>query len=451
LAESAREVFVGREPLTGSELQAIFEEVLPVEEILAFAEEMGVVQRQRKLDVAALVLALIITAGTPSGGWHADALRNYFKLNAPKVARSSFYDWFDPPFEALMARLAERALVYCQAQELDLPGPLRTVLDWRVVDSETVKLPKPLQAVYPGTGDFAAVKVHKVLSIGSGCPVAYHLSPSREHDSKHLEIDASWRDYGLLADKAYASIARLEACNQHGVAFVIRLKEGWKPKVDYIARGTQLKELTVGSELSVVLESVLALDGKAIDCDVRIGERGLAARLVGIDTPKGYCFFLTNLPPFIGPVQVANLYRVRWEIELTNKLDKSVHRLDHTGAERSCSLGAMLHACLLSSMLTALIVHRYHLNTRPRGSRSRDIAPLHQLLVAKAIASAHDIFHRSLLGEEDRWDFLAEYVVHLGKDPNWRRKPSTLDQMRGSRVLPKTPSAKAKSASAKRA
>ncbi|MOA08246.1 hypothetical protein D3C78_1279970 [compost metagenome] len=233
------------------------------------------------------------------------------------------------------------------------------------------------------------------------------------------------------------------------MAFVIRLKEGWKPKVDHIARGTRLKELTTGSELSVVLDSVLALDGKAIDCDVRVGAEDIPMRLVGIHTPKGYCFFLTNLAPAIGPVQVANLYRVRWEIELTNKLDKSVHRLDQPGAERSCSLKAMLHACLLSSILTALVVHRYHLNTRPKGSRARDVAPLHQMNVAKSIASAHGSFQRSMLGGENRWDHLAEYLVHLGKDPNWRRKPSTLDQMRGSKVLPKATRAKTKSASVK--
>lgn len=35
-----------------------------------------------------------------------------------------------------------------------------------------------------------------------------------------------------------------------------------------------------------------------------------------IQTPRGYCFFLTKLPPMIGPVQVANLYWIRWEIGL---------------------------------------------------------------------------------------------------------------------------------------
>ena len=45
----------------------------------------------------------------------------------------------------------------------------------------------------------------------------------------------------------------------------------------------------------------------------------------GSRPPKDTCLFLTHLPPRIGPRQVANLYRVRSEVELSI-------RLDHVGA-----------------------------------------------------------------------------------------------------------------------
>jgi hypothetical protein len=34
------------------------------------------------------------------------------------------------------------------------------------------------------------------------------------------------------------------------------------------------------------------------------------------------------------------------------------------------------------------------------------------------------------------WEHLAAVIVHTGKDPNWRRKPSILDQFRGWKILP---------------
>jgi hypothetical protein len=58
-------------------------------------------------------------------------------------------------------------------------------------------------------------------------------------------------------------------------------------------------------------DETLILDGRVIDADVHVGtgKTQVHGRLVGVHTPKGYCFFMTNLPPRIGPRQVADLYR----------------------------------------------------------------------------------------------------------------------------------------------
>jgi hypothetical protein len=274
-----------------------------------------VIERQRKLQLGMLVRAMVIAAGTPGGAYQADVLRSYLECEVPRVARSAFYRWFDEPLEQFMAALADRALAYARAQQVDLSGMLGEVKDWYIVDSTTIRVRDALREKFPGTGAYAALKVHKVLSIGCGAPVYYHFSPAREHDSRHLEIDASWRGYGLLVDLAYASVARLRACHTHGVRFVIRLKGNWKPKVESIARGRVTPEFFPGTDLDVLLEEeILVLDGRAIDADVHVGgaHNPLHLRLVGIHTPKGYCFFLTNLPPRIGPRQVGDLYRIRW-------------------------------------------------------------------------------------------------------------------------------------------
>jgi hypothetical protein len=220
-----------------------------------------------------------------------------------------------------------------------------------------------LREAFPGTGDYAAITVHKVLSVGYGAPVRYHFSPAREHDSRHLQIDESWRGYGLLADLAYASLARLQACEAHGVRFVIRLQEHWKPKVDDIARGQITQEFFPGTDLDALLaDDTLVLAGRAIDADVHLGRgrHALPLRLVGLQTPKEYCFFLTNLPPRVGPRQVADLYRVRLEVELSIRLDNSVNRLDTIDAERPCSVKTLLHASLIASTIAALLAHTHN-------------------------------------------------------------------------------------------
>jgi hypothetical protein len=116
-----------------------------------------------------------------------------------------------------------------------------------------------------------------------------HVRPAREHDSRYLTIDASWRGYGLLAELAYASLDRLRACESPGVRFVIRLQETWKPPVDYLARGQVTQECLPGADVDALLEAAtLVLDGHAIDADVPIGRgrHAVPRRLGGSRAPR---------------------------------------------------------------------------------------------------------------------------------------------------------------------
>jgi hypothetical protein len=174
---------------------------------------------------------------------------------------------------------------------------------------------------------------------------------------------------------------------------------------------------------------------QALDADVRVGgcTNLLPLRPVDVQTPTGYGFFLTNLPPRISPLQVADLYRVRWEVERSITLDKAVHRLDQIDAERPCSVKTLLHASLVASTIAAVLAHRHHLNTRPQqAGASPTEALLHLRLLALPMAvSAQFIAHAFELkgtGAKRRWDKIAPWLMHAGTDPNWRRRPSMWDQ-----------------------
>jgi hypothetical protein len=270
------------------------------------------------------------------------------------------------------------------------------------------------------------------------------VSPARAHDRRHLEVHEFWRGYGLLADLASASLARLRACEAHAVQCVIRLQDHWKPKVDSIARGQVTQACLPGTDLDALLaEETRRLDGRVIDADGPVGQGtpALPLRLVGVRTPKGDGVFLTKLPPRIGPRPVAALDRGRWEGERSSKLDKSVPRLDAIDAERPSSLKALLHASRIASILAALLAHTPNLHTRPpQLGAPRTEAPLHPRRLAlqlaglcQSIAQAFD-----LQGDEAtrRWDKIAAWRTHAGRDPHWRRRPSVFDQLRGWKRQP---------------
>jgi hypothetical protein len=204
------------------------------------------------------------------------------------------------------------------------------------------------------------------------------------------------------------------------------------------------QEFFPGTDLDVLLEEeILVRDGRAIDADVHVGgpKHPWHLRLIGVHTPKGYCFFLTNLPPRIGPRQVADLYRVRWEVELSIRLDKSVNRLDAIDAERPCSLKTLLHASLIASTIAALLAHTHNVQTRPpQLDTPRSEAPLHPRRLALQLAvscqSIAQAFELQGVEATRRWNKMAELLTHSGRDPNWRRRPSVLDQLRGWKRQP---------------
>lgn len=105
------------------------------------------------------------------------------------------------------------------------------------------------------------------------------------------------------------------------VKFALKLKENWKPKVDHVARGEFAKVFFSGTDLNALIESeTLVLDGKCVDADARVGsgKEELCLRLVGVYTPKSCCFFLTRWPSSIGPAQVSDIYRIRWEADVSH-------------------------------------------------------------------------------------------------------------------------------------
>jgi len=101
----------------------------------------------------------------------------------------------------------------------------------------------------------------------------------------------------------------------------------------------------------------------------------------------------------------------------------------------------LLHASLMASIIAALLAHTHNLKTRPQQAGApRTEAPLHprrlalQLAVScQSIAQAFD-----LKGAEAkrRWNKIAELLTYAGRDPNWRRRPSVLDQLRGWKRQP---------------
>jgi putative transposase len=422
--------------MDGAGLKQLMTDVLKVEDLLGFATSYGVVEREGQLDVVGFLLSLVLNGGTHDGGRQVDVLRTYLEQGYQRVNRSSFYERFTDSVRRLLEELLRRAIRAGQQQAPLLPGILSGVKDWLVFDSTTVRLPRASKELYRGTGDYAALKVHKVYSIGTNNLVSYTLSPAAEHDARHFDLTDDLRGYGILFDLAYVSLARLEACNTRHIKYVCRLKNDWKPTVTRLVRGTCIEPLGGEEDFDLLLEDdVLVLDGKAIDAEVVLGRGAVRvpARLVGVPTPKGYCFFLTNLARVThGPLQIGDLYRCRWEIEVDNAVDKEGARLDEIGASKDASIRILLLASMISATLSRTIVQSEKLAIRKgkKPGQPADRPPLHAIQLMKALAVWYRRFADMLLDPStspSEWNRTMGRLRSLAEDPNWRRKPSVLD------------------------
>ena len=259
-------------------------------------------------------------------------------------------------------------------------------------------------------------------------------------------VDRTRRGTGLIVDLAYVSLVRLRECDTHDVRYVVRWKDDWKPAVDRLVRGTGFPKMARGQDFDSLLEDdVLIRDGNPIDADVTLGRGAVRvkSRMVGLATPKGSCCFLTNLPRTThGPTDVGDIYRVRWEIEIDNKVDKAGARMDEIEARKPVSARILVLASLLNAAIAKTIIQSESVAIVAAKKKPTDPAergPLHPISLMRWMASAQPTILRLLLAEKNdpfEWIRLMALFRDYAADTSWRRRPSVLDIIQGLTAPP---------------
>ena len=123
--------------------------VLPASRIHELARALGVVMRQRKIDVVCLVQSLVL-------GFRVDRVRSlsglrraYQLMTGQSLARSSFHGRFTAPLAELMRRLTVDALQAAAAPRTKLRDAFKPFVEVLSVDSSLVRLHDGLKKQYP--------------------------------------------------------------------------------------------------------------------------------------------------------------------------------------------------------------------------------------------------------------------------------------------------------------
>lgn len=343
-----------------------WQDLVAPDEIIEAGRRLGVIKRQRKVDLPALVEATIAAMAAVPGA-ETTALSHYLGLVGHTVAPSSFYDRFTEEFAALMGEVAQRALAKVRAcaddeRTRDLGVLYERFEDVRAVDSTCHLLNRLAQVWAPSTSTKrpAGIKLHTVIALRDSLPVGdIQTTPQRRHDNAAMPACAIGPGVLTLFDLGYIDVRRFIDMTESGAFFVTRLKESHNPEIVRMHVGLGSRREARGMRLDDALGYVVFHDRGHIDLDVRItdGKRSAVVRAVAtVDEEGTHSWYLTNVAREVLSVpDVAATYRLRWDIELFFKHLKSGAGWSAVLAWRPSAIQAFLFAKVIALCLARLL------------------------------------------------------------------------------------------------
>jgi putative transposase len=313
------------------------------------------------LVIVALVLSSLQRSTDTEGRW-LDARRTYEAIGGARSGKTSFRNNVHK-LVPLMARMLRRRLKKLAEHTADteLRGRLSSFVDVLVPDGCAFKLAAALSGIYAGTGTDAELKLHAVHSVRAGGAVHIEPSAGSVHDSDGFWPDCWERGALYLWDLGFESKERFIDAAQAGAHVLQRLKSKGnpvvlasygptghgRPVVDDLGRTLRLEQACVAGALHAQ---------QVLDLDVRIDDgqgRSTVARVVCVPFGGEDRYYLTTLPRAIfTPHDVAELYRVRWEVERMFRGWRGALRLDEViRLSHPKSITAAVTASLLAATL----------------------------------------------------------------------------------------------------
>jgi IS4 transposase len=427
-------------PRPPSNVVETLHELVGPDEILETGRRLGVIQRQRKVDLPALVEATI-WAMSPQPGVQTSIFVNYLSRTDEPLALSSFYDRFTWPFAEMMQAMAWRSIEAVRAatpeerRRDDLGVLLKEFRDVQVVDSSSLLLKRLARHWAPSTSKEkpAGVKWHAVVSLKDGVPVAERLTEQKLHDSAGLPEGALPAGTLTLFDLGYIDVARFVDAIGRGADFLTRLKSNHNPVIVRVHTGKGDRVKARGMRLEEALVQGVVLDDKgALDLDVLLTADGtsVTARVVAELAKDGeFHWYLTSVSRDVLSIDdVVEAYRLRWYIELFFKQLKSGAGLDTILASRPGAVAALVYAKVIALCLARLL--ELAVEEREGRHATTQLALILVLARCGPLMLAHSFLNQGITLEQIERRMLNIATI-VGKTRNQRRERARRQREQG--------------------
>ena len=161
----------------------------------------------------------------------------------------------------------------------------------------------------------AGVKAHTLLDLRGDIPCWVHVTPASVHDVNALDLLPIEPGWFYIMDRGYLDFSRLFAMHRQGAFFITRTKRN--------TRYRRLYSHPVDKSYGLRCDQTVVLTGSYAKRDYP--DKLRVVKFVDPETEKRFAFLTNN---FRMPAQtVADLYRLRWRVELFFKWIKQHLRI----------------------------------------------------------------------------------------------------------------------------
>ncbi len=329
-------------------------------------------RRPRKIPMADLLLGLCALAG--ESFLSLERIAALIALAAQcSYSKQAFHQRLSEKLQHFLAAVALRLFGQLSAP-LQTQGAFKAFGRVLLHDSTVQSLPRRLAAVFPGSAsqtskNGAALKIQWVCDLLSGSLLHLSLSGFRRNDQAAAGDVLNFLQAGdlVLRDLGYFSLPIFSQIMSKGAFLLSRLRNG------VLLRDPKTKK-------EIDLLRLLRRDGR-LDRNVLVGAEQVPMRLVVLPVPQevanqrrararssrnasapsakrlalmNWSPFVTNVPPEVWPAEaVAQIYRLRWRVEIIFKSWKSCLRLHELNCRSAdlvrLSVMLKLFYCLLTA------------------------------------------------------------------------------------------------------
>ena len=249
------------------------------------------------------------------------------------------------------------------------------------IDATTIDLCLSLFAWAPAANARAGIKVHTSLDLRGNIPAFIRITGSLVHDATfldHLHLEAG---SFYVMDRAYTHFARLVKFTRAAAFFVVRPRGN----LQYAS----VQQSPADWRLGVQCDEHIVLTGQHTKHDYPMVLRRIAFHDFQHDRP---IVFLTNSFE-LSALQIAQLYKRRWQVELFFKWIKQNLRIKAFVGHSANAVKSQIWIAVTSYVLVAIIKKRLNIS-----------ASLHSILQVLSLhlfesTPLHDLFNN--LGKYD--------------------------------------------------